>query len=646
MAYEEYLKAQKAGQKAFKKNIAKGQYPYLPVLDDILSLTDTECEINLGIMDIRLYQVIGTSTAGRTNAFASNFMPLLDFGSEFANKWSVLQDAQVDVGIRDAIKVYEYLNKYYVIEGNKRVSVLKYLDSPTVVAEVIRKVPKKSDDLEIQIYYEFMDFYDLTKISYIQFSKLGSYEKLLKATGKDKTQKWNDVERLDFSSFHSIFYKAYKEKGGLKLENITCGDALLFYLSLYSYSEAKELTMAQIKKHLDKIWPEIILLTGEDTVELVMDPKESTNVVKSVINKIILAKKKIAFVYDKDPKASDWIYGHELGRLHLDSVLGNAVETKSFLAEDTETKAEELLEQICKEKYDIIFTTTPQLIKASLKAATAHPQVKFLNCAPNSPHNTVRTYYTRLYEAKFLTGMIAGAMCENNKIGYIADYPIYGMTASINAFALGAKMVNPYAKIYLSWSTLKLTDAEQLFWNEQINYISAQEMVAPHGNTKNYGLYSIHDGEKTNLAMPIYNWGVFYERLVNSIIQGTLPTEEVAGESKAMNYWWGLSAGVIDVFCSKRIPAETKKLVRLIKNLIKQGVFHPFVGPIADQNSMERISDTDVLYPEDILTMNWLAENVVGRIPTLEELKDSAKPVVELRGLDTATPEQKGTSLL
>lgn len=646
MAYEEYLKAQKAGQKAFKKSISKGQYPYLPVLDDILSLADTECEINLGIMDIRLHQVIGTSTAGRTNAFASNFMPLLDYGSEFATKWSSLQDAQIEEGIRDAIKVYEYLNKYYVIEGNKRVSVLKYLDSPTVVAEVIRKVPKKSNDLDIQIYYEFMDFYDLTKINYVEFSKLGNYEKLLKAVGKDNTQKWTDEECLDFSSFHSIFYKAYKEKGGLKLENITCDDAILFYLSLYSYDEAKELTTAQIKKQLDKIWPEILLLTEEDTVELVMDPTTGTNVVKSVINRIIPAKKKIAFVYDKEPSASDWIYSHELGRSHLDTILGDAVETKSFLVEDVGEPAEELLENICKEKYDIIFTVTPRLIKASLKAATTHPQIKFLNCAPKSPHNTVHTYYTRMYEAKFLTGMIAGAMCENNKIGYIADYPIYGMTANINAFALGAKMVNPYAKVYLSWSTVKQSDAERLFWEEQINYISAQDMIVPQEDSKNFGLYSIHNGEKNNLAMSIYNWGVFYERLVNSIIQGTLPTDATTGESKAMNYWWGLSAGVIDVICSQRIPADTKKLIHLIKESIKHGVFHPFVGPITDQNGVERISDTDIIHPDDILTMNWLAENVIGNIPVLEELQDSAKPVVELRGLDTATPEQKGKSVL
>lgn len=82
-----------------------------------------------------------------------------------------LYDAQIEEGIHTPIKAYEFLNKYYVIEGNKRTSVLKYVDSPTIAAEVIRKVPRLTDDPEIQVYYEYMDFYRKTKISYVIFTK-------------------------------------------------------------------------------------------------------------------------------------------------------------------------------------------------------------------------------------------------------------------------------------------------------------------------------------------------------------------------------------------------------------------------------------------------------------------------------------------
>ncbi len=646
MAYEDYLKAQKIAQKAFKSATAKGRYPYLPVLDEILSHADVECEVNLGVMNIPLYQVVGTSTFGRTQAFASNFMPLLDWGTEFSAKWSHLVDAQLEEGIHHAVKVYEYMNKYYVVEGNKRVSVLKYFDAPTILAEVTRKVPKRTDDLENKIYYEYMDFYKLTKINYLNFSKLGSYPKLQVTVGKEENEEWTEDELMDFSSFHVAFTKAFKDNGGYKLNNITCDDAMLFYLSLYPYEDSKEMISAQIKENLDKIWSEIALLGDDASVELLMDPTEEKQIVKSVLNKMKLTRrKKVAFVYDKEPSASDWIYGHELGRIHLDEAMGELIETKSFITGDIEENAERILEEICQDGYDIVFTVTPQLIKASLKVAASNPDVKILNCALNSPHNSVRTYYTRMYEAKFLTGMIAGALCTNDKIGYVADYPIYGVTANINAFALGAKMTNPRANVYLAWSTMKDFNVDTYFKERGITYISSQDMITPQSAGREFGLYAEKNDEKRNLAMSIYHWGAFYEELLNTIARGSWKVEE-SDENKALNYWWGLSAGVIDVICSSSLPIGTKKLVELMKHSISTGVFHPFAGPLTDQNGEVRCSETDLLKPEDIMTMDWLVDNIVGSIPNIDDLIAEAKPVVQLRGLQNTTPDEGGTSLL
>lgn len=646
MAYEDYLKAQKMAQKAFKSATAKGKYPYLPVLDEILSHADVECEVSLGVMNIPLYQVVGTSTFGRTQAFASNFMPLLDWGTEFSAKWAHLVDAQLEEGIHHAIKVYEYMNKYYVVEGNKRVSVLKYFDAPTILAEVTRKVPKRTDDLENKIYYEYMDFYKLTKINYLNFSKLGSFPKLQTTVGKAENEEWTEDELMDFSSFHVAFTKAFKDKGGYKLHNLTCDDAMLFYLSLYPYEASKETISSEIRENLDKIWSEIALLGDDSSVELLMDPTEEKQIVKSVLNKMKLTRrKKVAFVYDKEPSSSDWIYGHELGRIHLDESMGEFIETKAFVTGDIEENAERMLEEICQDGYDIIFTVTPQLIKASLKVAGNYPDVKILNCALNSPHNSVRTYYTRMYEAKFLTGMIAGALCVNDKIGYVADYPIYGVSANINAFALGAKMVNPRATIYLAWSTLKDFDKDTYFKERGITYISAQDMITPQAAGRQFGLYAEKNDEKRSLALSIYHWGAFYEELLNTIARGSWKVEE-SDENKALNYWWGLSAGVIDVICSSSLPIGTKKLVELMKHSISTGVFHPFAGPLTDQNGVLRCGETDLLKPEDIMTMNWLVDNVVGFIPSIDDLVDNAKAIVQLRGLQKTNPDEGGSSLL
>ena len=116
MSEMEYQEALKQGKKAHKKCIANGQFPYLPVLDEILEHQEIMTEQNLGLLQIPLEYVVGTSTRGRTYAFAPNFMPILEVGSEFSQKWINLAEAQVNEGIRDSIIVYEYLNRYYVVE--------------------------------------------------------------------------------------------------------------------------------------------------------------------------------------------------------------------------------------------------------------------------------------------------------------------------------------------------------------------------------------------------------------------------------------------------------------------------------------------------------------------------------------------------
>ena len=189
MSVQDYMSASKIGKRAYHACVNKGRYPYLPVLENIVDESDIEAEVSLGIDQIPLRLVVGTCNAGRTNAFADNFMPILDWGTEFSAKWASLSDSQKNEGIRDPIKVYEYMNKFYVLEGNKRVSVLKYFKAVTVNAEVIRKVPKYSEDPDVKIYYEFMEFYKCTKLNDIYFSNVGSFPTLMKLVGITDAEK-------------------------------------------------------------------------------------------------------------------------------------------------------------------------------------------------------------------------------------------------------------------------------------------------------------------------------------------------------------------------------------------------------------------------------------------------------------------------
>ena len=637
MSYDEYSAALKIAQKDYRARVQKGDYPYLPALDEILSFVKVEYEISIGTCEIPLELIVGTKTRGRTNAFASNFMPLLDSQSEFAGKWIHLCTSLQEEGLRDPIKVYEFMNRFYVLEGNKRVSVLKYLDAYSVPCSVIRVVPKRSKTKENEIYYEFLNFYEITQMNVVYFSETGRFARFLELTGTPAGEQWTSDDRLEFYSLYARFRKAFDAKGGGKLP-ITVGDALLAYMTVFGYQEMKQKSVQEFKKDLATIWDEFVVLTEEKSIELLMEPpKEETknkNLYKNLLNLILpdnAGRVKIAFLYEKNHRTSKWAYSHELGRLYLENVFPGQVETKAFENIVPGTDDLETMERVIADGYNLLFTTSPVMIPASLKIAASHPDVKILNCSLNTSHPTLRTYYARMYEAKFLAGAIAGSMTHTNRIGYIADYPIYGMAASINAFALGARMVNPDARIYLDWSTLKDREV-QITKDPEINYIMDRDMAVPNDSSRRFGLYCIGGDKPDNLAMTTWHWGKLYEKIVRIVLNGTWKEVEAATGSRAINYWWGLSAGVVDLICSQDLPKSTQRLVNLLRNNICSETLVPFYGEIVSQDGAVRNEAEQFMTPQDIITMDWLVDNVTGSIPTIAELTEEAQSVARMQG--------------
>ncbi|SEF78849.1 nucleoside-binding protein [Eubacterium ruminantium] len=678
MSNIEYEKALKSGMRSYKAALQKGRHPYLPVLDEILDESDIVQEKNMGVIRVPLSRVVGTSTRSRTYSFASNFMPILGFKTEFANKWSALADAQMNEGIRDPIKVYEYLNYYYVIEGNKRVSVMKFFDALEIPAEVIRKIPRKTDDKEIKIYYEFMDFYATTGINDIWMSEEGNFQKLIdtilrakadkaedikEALEKGSTQvefgmtgilaapasineedisRWTEDDSKDFRSAYFKFSEAFESKGGKKLENITTGDAFLAFLEIYDFYEALDMSLDEMKKAVSKTWEEYLTKDQNEVLDINLTPPEEGR--KSLLGQMFMpsfsASKplKVAFIYDRDPMTSDFLYTHELGRNHLKEVFGEKISTLKVTTAKTEDEAVAAIEEMIEnEKCEVIFTTTSQLIDASLKCAVKYPNVKILNCSLNTTHRYIRTYYARLYEAKFLSGMIAGALTETDKLGYLADYPIYGMMANINAFALGARMVNPRATVSLKWTTLKedgkRADLYREFYESGVDYISDQDMITPKKESRRFGMYKLSEDEPENIAMPLYNWGVLYERIIRLIMNDSWDEADSGNAGIPINYWWGLSSGVIDIIISKKLPLGVTRLVEAMKTLMSEGGFFPFYDRIVSQDGTERNAEGRLMPPEEIMTMNWLNENVEGFIPVIDSLKERAREIVELKGV-------------
>ncbi|MFQ9797675.1 MAG: hypothetical protein ACLR23_00675 [Clostridia bacterium] len=193
------------------------------------------------------------------------------------------------------------MNRFYVVEGNKRVSVLKYFDAVSIAAHVTRIVPRRTDTLESKIYFEFLDFYRITGINYVWFTKEGNFLEAAGYPAKDKKSDWDQEFSRDFRSAYYRFRKAYAARGGRKL-SISTGDAMLEYLKVFGYEGLLEKSHAQLMDDVAKMWDEICLQTEEKPVGLVTHPIEEPNK-KGLFNFLSGSSKKtklkVGFVHDK-----------------------------------------------------------------------------------------------------------------------------------------------------------------------------------------------------------------------------------------------------------------------------------------------------------------------------------------------------------
>ena len=638
---EEYNKAKKRGDKEYRKAVAAGKYPYLPALDDILDNQQQQSQLSLGISEIPLSMIVGTKTAGRQNAFSCGFMPLLSEKTEFARKWENLYRYQMDEGLRDPILVYEYMNRFYVQEGNKRVSVFKYLGSYSISADVIRILPEKNGYPDVDIYYEFVDFYNVTRLNEITFSEKGRFLELAKLMGRNLTEPWPTEAVEALRSAYLAFTDVYEKRHGERLE-ITAGDAFLLYLRIFSLDSLLHEDRTKLEQRLTMIWKEILTETNVNSIELMEVPEDANAEVPtaSVIRNAFLVKPSyteksplgIAFLYEKDPENSSWAYGHELGRTQLEDTFEGIVKTHSYDYCDSEEKTEQALRDAARQGYELIFTTSAAMMPAALKAAIANPQLKILNCSINLSQNAVRTYYSRMYEAKFLMGALAASLSDSDRIGYVADYPVYGSIANINAFAIGAALARPQVKIILKWSTQKDVDWKKDFTWENISLISGPDFIRPGSEEREYGIYLKKDDTLTRLAAPIWQWGKYYELIVRTVLDGTYAAQ-LSKKDQAINYWYGMSAGVIDVILSKKLAYYSDKLVTLLRREIISGDLLPFEGELYSQDGTLKADRGEVLTSGEIVSMDWLCDNVVGEIPPAWTLGDSAKKTVKISGV-------------
>jgi basic membrane lipoprotein Med (substrate-binding protein (PBP1-ABC) superfamily) len=494
-------------------------------------------------------------------------------------------------------------------------------------------IPKYDENnKDIRIYYSFLKFYKRTGINSIWFSEEKGFDELwrLIRSYEPSNRLVKRDERFKYfqSAVYGVFRKVYHELGGQNLP-ITTGDAFLDYIKINGVPE--QFFEEDLRPSLRRFIVELDYYKMNSDIEVQTEPflPDERNLFDRLTSIRHDGKIKVGFALAKDVQTSSWSYAHELGRMHLERVMADQVETVSITQVPESIEAYHSLKELVDQGCAVIFSTSPPMINATLKIAMEYPGIVFLNCSGLYSFRHVRTYFGRIHEPRFLSGIVAGAMTRADRLGYIATCPTPEVISGINAFGLGARLVNPRAEVFVDW-TGEWDNAENSkkagarLSQQGIDIISHHNTLANRKFSREYGVYTFMCNleDKTcipdkYLAVPVWNWGIFYEKMVRSILRGmTRPTAELSGKRQILNYWWGMDSGILDFFYSKRlVPAQTQKLIRLVREAITEGRFHVFTGPMVDQQGNLRLPENKAATREEIITMNWLLDFVHGEMP-------------------------------
>lgn len=623
---EDYKAAKKLGEKAVREAVRNGASPYLPVLDSIEEVKNAAGQRHLGLLDLPISRIKGNKEAGRNSAFANNFMPLLGEDTEFGIKWSNLYDSFKQEGIRDAIKVYEYMNQYYVQEGNKRVSVTKFGKVDFILADVTRIIPQKNDSDEVKAYYEYLDFYKCTKNFLIVFSVPGEYKKLAELLDQNLEEKWPEDLCLDLKSAFFKFSRCMKTE--LKIEDeFVVSDAFLMYISIFSFKTLCHDSNDQIIKNIRLARDE--LMTSNDNVYLTEAPEATEEKQTGIMSMFSRAKKytdasplKVGFIYDAGIEDSRWIDSHEAGRLYVEEMTHGNVVTKEYYANNV-GGVRAALDMAIDAKNEIIFAVSPDMVSDVLKVAVHHPDIKFLTCSRAQNYSSLRCYQGKLYEASFLMGVLSAnlLLTEGNgsrKIGYVFRNSYDMSVIDLNAFAIGVSVIDPECRISLKCPEDGSSDYRKEWEEEGVTLFADFEYSTGTGTDNRPGVYWIKDGKDVYIGAPYFNWGKYYVKIVQSVLAGTWNINELIDRRTAANYWYGLSTGVVDVRAPK-IPYQTQKLLSFFKDSLINGNYDPFDGEIRAQGGkVIQKGDVTEVSEGEILKIRWLNENIDGELPDIK----------------------------
>lgn len=328
---------------------------------------------------------------------------------------------------------------------------------------------------------------------------------------------------------------------------------------------------------------------------------------------------KVGFVYVGPIGDHGWSYQHDQGRLALEQHFGDQVKTTYVENVPEGADAERVIRNLAKTGHELIFTTSFGFMNPTLKVAKQFPKVKFEHATGYKRAKNVGNYISNTYEGRYVAGFIAASMTQSNKIGYIASFPIPEVIRDINAVQVALNKYNPDAQLKVIWVNSwfdpgKEADAANAMIDQGVDVILQHtDSPAAMQAAQRRGVHAVgqasdmsHFGPDAHLMSVVDNWGPFYIKRTQQVMDGTWQSED---------HWGGMAEEEIQIPEFSNVPAAIAEQAQQIIEAIKAGELHPFAGPLKNQAGELKVPAGEQLPHAEMAGMNWFIEGVSAELP-------------------------------
>ncbi len=326
---------------------------------------------------------------------------------------------------------------------------------------------------------------------------------------------------------------------------------------------------------------------------------------------------KVAFVYVAPIGDLGWTYAHDQGRLYLEENLEGGAETAFIENVPEGPDAERVIRDFAHKGYDLIITTSFGYMDPTLTVAQEFPDAHFVHVSGYKTADNMSTLFGRMYQPRYLSGLVAGSMTESNVIGYVAAFPIPEVIRGINAFTLGVREANPDAEVRVVWTNTWFGPPEEKEAAEALLDQGA-DIIAQHQDTTEPSKAAAERGETSIgynsdmrafvgdsvLTGPVWNWGPAYVKFAEQARDDSWVAEQ---------YWGGMDDGIVGLAdFSPSVSADVAAMVAEKQAMIASGEMDVFCGSMTGQNGVEFLAEGQCMNDGQMLGMDWFVDGVVG----------------------------------